>query len=81
MTKQLKRLNGYTAAVLIVVIVAITVAYLAGPSLGVPEESHSKLVAGIGAVGALVLAWMRGLLSRDQDNNGVPDVLQSGGES
>lgn len=45
-----------TAAVLVAVIVALTVAYVWGP-----ESSHDELVTGIGAAGAVVLAIMKQL--------------------
>lgn len=54
-------------------------AYLAGPPLGVPPESHAALVAGIGALGGLALAFVRPLLSRDADGDGIPDVIDPDG--
>lgn len=72
----MKRIHWPTAIVLVVVVVVLAAAYLFGPMLGVPVGSHEALVAGVGAVGALVLAYMRGVLSRDEDHDGVPDALQ-----
>ena len=44
---------------MIVVIAAVWSAFLFGPALGVPEDSHKSLVAGVGVAGASVLAFMR----------------------
>ncbi len=48
-----------TVAALGVVAVALLVAYLAGPALGVPGESHPALGAGLGAGDAPVRAAAR----------------------
>jgi len=67
-----------TAIVLIVALVALAAAYLAGPSLGVPAESHAELVGALGALAAIVLGLMRSILGRDEDGDGTPDVFQRG---
>lgn len=75
-----------TAIVLIVFLIALATAYLAGPALGVPESSHDELVTGLGLAGAVILAAMRGVFARaseaaqraiatDSDGDGLPDFL------
>lgn len=51
-----------TAAVLIAVLLTTAAIALAGPSLGLDDETLVALLGGGGAIGALVLAVMRGLL-------------------
>ena len=55
----MKKIQWSTVVVLIVVIAAVWSAFLFGPALGVPEDSHKSLVAGVGVAGASVLAFMR----------------------
>jgi hypothetical protein len=59
----MKRIQWPTAIVTVVFVLAITAAYLAGPALGVPEDSHKALVAGIGVLAVPVLAMMQKLLA------------------
>ncbi len=59
MKQQMKRIQWPTAIVMVVFMLAITAAYLAGPALGVPEDSHKALVAGIGLLAAPALAMMQ----------------------
>lgn len=66
MTKQLAKIEWPTAITMIVVVLTVGAAYLFGPALGVSEDAHSQLVAGIGAVGSILLAAMRGLLDRKE---------------
>ena len=72
-----KKIQWPTVAALAVVVAAVLAAYLAGPALGVPEESHAQLVAGVGVVGSLLLAAMRSLLSTDADGDGTPALTDS----
>ena len=65
------RVRRTTAAVLIVMIVALTAVLLVGP-----EDARGELLAGLGALGGLLLAQLGPVLSRDTDNDGVPDVLE-----
>ena len=74
---KLPTLSWPTAVLLSVVVAALAAAYLAGPSLGVPEESHTAFVAGVGAVGALLLAGARALFSKDADHDGSPALLDA----
>ena len=74
----MKKIQWPTAIVLVAVVLAVMSAYLFGPALGVPEESHASLVAGLGVIGSLILANMRGLiavLKKDKDGDGLPDFL------
>ncbi len=76
----MKKIQWPTAIVLIVTIVALAVVYLAGPSVGVPDESHSTVVTGIAALGALVLASMQKLIGGDKDRDGIPAILDADGD-
>lgn len=71
------RIQWPTAAILIAALVLIAAAYLFGPRLGVSPDAQKMLVGGIGAVGAIVLAIMRGVLSRDDDHDGIPDAIEN----
>lgn len=68
-----------TAALLMLTIVLIFVAYAFGPALGVPPESHTALVGGVSSVCALVLAAAQSLfqkaIAKDTDHDGVSDFL------
>lgn len=70
-----QKIQWPTALVLCVVVLSLAAAYLLGPSLGVPEESHETLVAGVGLIGSAALAFMRGILSHDKDGDGIPDLI------
>lgn len=59
---MLSKLTWPTAAVLIVVVIAIAATLLAGPSLGWTGEDLAKLLATEGGIGAVLLALMRSLL-------------------
>lgn len=61
------KLGRPTAAVLIVVVVAIVAVLLAGP-----PDVRDDLLAGLGALGALVLAALGPVLRRDADGDGLP---------
>lgn len=66
MKQQMQRIQWPTAIVLVVFVLAITAAYLAGPALGVPDESHKSLMAGLGVLGMFVLSKMRSVLPRGE---------------
>ena len=66
-------MNKNTLYLLIAVLIAILLAYLFGPTLGVPEESHAALVAGVGSCGGLLLALAHRLFLRDSDGDGESD--------
>lgn len=67
------RLNVPTAAVLVVLIVATAAVLLAGPA-----DTRTEVLAGLASIGGLVLAVLRPLLTRDEDHDGIPDVLDRG---
>lgn len=71
----MKQITWPTAAILIASLAAITIVYLAGPKLGVPAESHTAVVAAVGAIGTTLLALAKALLGQDADNDGIPDLL------
>ncbi len=71
----MKKIQWPTAAALIVVVIVIGAAYLFGPSLGVDPDTHASFVAGVGAVGAFILATMRSVLGKDKDHDGIPDIV------
>lgn len=62
------KISTNTAAVLVVLIVALAAVLIAGP-----PELQAQLSAGLGGLGALLLASMRPLVTRDADRNGVAD--------
>lgn len=74
------RIEWSTAAVLITVVVALAAVVLAGPAAGLSESAQEQVLAGVGALGALVLAAMKALLGKDADGNGTPDILERGRE-
>jgi hypothetical protein len=64
-------LNKNTAAVLIVALVAITaIVYLAPPDL------VREAFLGIGSAAGILLAAMKPLILRDENRDGVPDLVQ-----
>ena len=77
----MKQIQWPTAIVLVAFFVAISVAYLAGPSLGVPEDSHAKLVGGLGILGIAIANYMQPvftkILTKDSDEDGLPDIVDS----
>lgn len=60
--------NRPAAAVLIVFIVAIVAVLLAGP-----PDVRGEMLAGLGALGAMLLAQLEPVLRRDTDGDGLPD--------
>lgn len=65
------RIRRATAAVLIVLIVAIVAVLLTGP-----DDVRADVLAGLGALGGLLLAQLGPVLTQDKDGDGVPDVLE-----
>jgi len=70
------RISWPTALVLAIAIAGVAAAYLFGPMLGVPPDMHAEFVAGAGAFGALATSFMRQMLTRDDNHNGIADVLE-----
>tara|TARA_R100000808_G_scaffold18489_1_gene40495 strand:+ start:2302 stop:2517 length:216 start_codon:yes stop_codon:yes gene_type:complete len=67
---KLTDINWPTAIATIVVVLAVGAAYLFGPSLGVSEEGQAQLLAGIGAVGGVVLAALNSLFGGKKESKG-----------
>ena len=72
------KIQWSTAALLIAVLFLLAAAYLFGPALGVPEESHVALVTGLAALCASALAIVGPVvvrvLAKDTDGDGIPDA-------
>lgn len=64
------RISWPTAAVLLAGVVFLAVAFLAGPSVGIPEDSYKAIVSAVGALFLILLAAMRSLFLGDDDNDG-----------
>lgn len=71
----MKRIQWPTAIVMIVALLILGAAYLAGPSLGVPAESHVQLMSALSGFFMLVLGVMRSVFTKDSDGDGLPDAL------
>jgi len=65
--------------ILIVVLILVATAYLAGPALGVPPESHAQFVASVAAGCSILLSLLSPIvvkvLSKDTDGDGLPDAF------
>jgi len=70
------KISWPVATVLLVGLALIAATYLAAPAMGVPAELQRSFLAALGAAFAVALSVMRGLLSRDADGDGIPDVLE-----
>ena len=56
---MLKKINWPTAAVAISGLVLLGAVALFGKEMGIPEDIHTKVLAALGSVEAIVLAFMR----------------------
>lgn len=69
------KISWPTALVLSLVVVAVTVAALVGPKLGLPAEYHIGLLASLAGFGAFVLSQLRPLITRDDDGDGIVNIF------
>lgn len=74
------KIDRLTLGALVMVLAAVFGLAVWGERLGLDEDTLEAVRAAAASLGAVLLAGMRALLSKDADSDGVPDVLQGGGK-
>ncbi len=70
------KFNPSTSLALAAVLAVIFGLSLFGERLGLAPEALSAIKVAASSLGAILLAALRQILSKDSDNNGVPDALE-----